>query len=368
MKPEYRRMVVALLAQFSGQDNTLTIPRPFITMCGGDVTAALLLNQILYWSDRATLPDGWFYKSYREWEEELGLSAYQVKRAINGDPRSKKGFVGLHTLGVETALKPVEALKGAPTLHYRINRDMFGGHLLRFIGSDYANVLNNVENTVLNIVKGSVFNNVDRAVFDNVNDLTTETTTENTKEQNTANAVHEPVEVVETAANEVLSDSQNPAEPDRAPAKPKRKPTDWQLMIGFCAETWECATGKATKLAQLLLGRVQGDGLYAASNLNPPADLREARGWRHWINQSHRKKPTTPDWIQESFYEFRGNMAYADAIRDANDPKPDPTQPPEIEPTDEQRAQRDAVKARIAALSEAKSLTPERMYHDRLPA
>lgn len=360
MKPEYRRMVVALLAQFSGQENTLTIPRPFISMCGGDVTAALLLNQILYWSDRTNNPDGWFYKSYREWDEELGLSAYQVKRAINGDPRSKKGFFGLHALGVETALKPVDALKGAPTLHYRINRDTFGGELMRFIGSDYANVINNVENTVLNIVKGSVFNNVDRGVFNNVNDLTTETTTEITKEKNTANAVREPVESDETTANEVLSDSQKPSEPDHPAPKPKRKPTDWQLMIGFCAETWGCATGKATKFAQMLLGRVQGEGLYAASNLNPPTDLREAKGWRHWVNRSRsRKLPTTPDWIQESFYEFRKNMAYEDAIRDANaEPAPQPQ--PEPEPTPEQLAKRDEMKAKISQLAATKTVAPER--------
>lgn len=40
----------------------------------GSVDAALMLSQALYWTKRATLPDGWFYKSQKEWEEETGLS------------------------------------------------------------------------------------------------------------------------------------------------------------------------------------------------------------------------------------------------------------------------------------------------------
>ncbi len=40
----------------------------------GSVEAALLLSQALYWSNRTEDPDGWFYKTREEWEEETGLN------------------------------------------------------------------------------------------------------------------------------------------------------------------------------------------------------------------------------------------------------------------------------------------------------
>ena len=42
---------------------------------------------MLYWTDRTTDPDGWFYKIYHDWEEELRFSYYQVQRMMYGDER-----------------------------------------------------------------------------------------------------------------------------------------------------------------------------------------------------------------------------------------------------------------------------------------
>ena len=72
---------MTLIAHFSGQNNILTIPRPFIHFCGG-INAALFLSQLLYWTDRAKRADGFIYKSYKEWQEEIGLSENQVRRAV----------------------------------------------------------------------------------------------------------------------------------------------------------------------------------------------------------------------------------------------------------------------------------------------
>lgn len=108
-----------LLRQFTGQSNTLTIPRPFITMTGS-IEAALLLSQIIYWSDRTVMKDGWFAKSYSEWENELTLTQYQVSNAI------KKT---LNEFGVETKLKKFNDI---PTLHYRINTPVFLNRVMKF--------------------------------------------------------------------------------------------------------------------------------------------------------------------------------------------------------------------------------------------
>lgn len=111
--------VKAIIKQFAGQANTLVIPRVFIDFTG-DHLAALLLSQILYWSDRTSDPDGWFYKTADEWEVELGMSGYQVKRAATA----------LNKLGIETTLHKV---KGAPRTHYRVDMPKFTHLFLQFL-------------------------------------------------------------------------------------------------------------------------------------------------------------------------------------------------------------------------------------------
>lgn len=77
-KPSRIRNVIASLI---GQPNVLTIPRLLLKVCGGDHKAALLLSQLCYWSDRATLPGGWVWKTDEEMRDELALSPAEVRRA-----------------------------------------------------------------------------------------------------------------------------------------------------------------------------------------------------------------------------------------------------------------------------------------------
>src|SRR5689334_12145978 len=106
-----RLWVADLLASFSGQGNTLTIPRPYIEVTG-NIEDALLLSQIIYWTDRTTMDNGWFAKSYAEWKDEIALSKYQVMTATKR----------LKEAGVET---DVRKFKGAPTVHYRLRKSEF---------------------------------------------------------------------------------------------------------------------------------------------------------------------------------------------------------------------------------------------------
>lgn len=75
--------------------------------CG--IEEAVFLSQIIYWSDRSKRDDGYFYKSDKEWEIELGLSRYKLDRMR--EIFCKLGFI---------KIKKVKA-NGAPTRHYRVN-------------------------------------------------------------------------------------------------------------------------------------------------------------------------------------------------------------------------------------------------------
>jgi len=76
----------------------------FLTFC--DVKTALFLSQCLYWQERAN-GDGWFYKSAKEWQAEIGLSRIEQERA-------KKILENLGIL--ETKLCGIPA-----TRHFKIN-------------------------------------------------------------------------------------------------------------------------------------------------------------------------------------------------------------------------------------------------------
>lgn len=103
-----RDYISSIITQFSGQNNIVPIPVIYIELTE-DYPSAALLNQLIYWSDRTNRKDGYFYKSYNEWYEELHLTEYQVRRA------TKK----LKSFGfVDTALKKAN---GAPTLHYKVD-------------------------------------------------------------------------------------------------------------------------------------------------------------------------------------------------------------------------------------------------------
>lgn len=173
-----RDAITDVFRSFAGQAANLVIPRPYIDFCGGDHLAALLLSQILYWSDRTEDPDGWFVKSYEEWQAELAMTKYQVNRALNGDKRSKNGHPGLKAVGVETDLRRSNFHKGAATLHYRVNAKKLRQAIMDYFG---ISVVNNVDNGDVNIVNNDVVNNVENVAVNIVENVIIDST-EITKE------------------------------------------------------------------------------------------------------------------------------------------------------------------------------------------
>jgi hypothetical protein len=72
----YNKEIIAL---FSGQSQTITIPRPYIQITK-TYTRASVLNQCIFWHNKSSSKDGWFYKSYEEWFDELEIPERTLRR------------------------------------------------------------------------------------------------------------------------------------------------------------------------------------------------------------------------------------------------------------------------------------------------
>ena len=101
--------LAATLLSMSGQRNILVIPRPFVAFTGS-LEAAMFLNQLLYWMPRGH-NDGFIYKTDQEWQDELCLSRYAVRKAR--DRLIEMGF--LETKVTRSGV--------APTVHYYLDYD-----------------------------------------------------------------------------------------------------------------------------------------------------------------------------------------------------------------------------------------------------
>ena len=92
----------------SGQSRILSVPRIYVEITGSH-RAGLFLSQCIFWSDRSYLSDGWFYKSFKHWKEELILNQHAVETCVNR--LSKLDLI-------ETKL---DMAAGANVTHYRVN-------------------------------------------------------------------------------------------------------------------------------------------------------------------------------------------------------------------------------------------------------
>lgn len=98
-----------LMKQFFGQEHTFTIPRMLVKLLGSHVQA-LLLNQMIFWGNKKK--DGWFWKTYAQWLQELDLSKRQVMRTI--DKFITLGFIQ----------KKVKKVGNVPVNWFKVNFDL----------------------------------------------------------------------------------------------------------------------------------------------------------------------------------------------------------------------------------------------------
>jgi hypothetical protein len=127
-----QKQIFSVIKEITGQANILPIPKTFIDYTG-NLEDALLLSQILYWSDKGK--DGWFFKTYEEWKNETTLSEYKVRAISN---RFKEEGI------LKTKIKKVH---GNPTLHYKIDETNFVNSFLNFLRGRPSNSLGFFNNT-----------------------------------------------------------------------------------------------------------------------------------------------------------------------------------------------------------------------------
>ncbi|MEK3955400.1 conserved phage C-terminal domain-containing protein [Psychrobacillus sp. FSL K6-1464] len=96
-----------VLAQLSGHDRIVTIPKLYIEMTG-DLAESVLLNQIVFYSDKSKRNDGYFYKTYEDWSKEVCLTERQVR--YSAKKLIEKGLIETKVLKAN----------GSPTVHYKL--------------------------------------------------------------------------------------------------------------------------------------------------------------------------------------------------------------------------------------------------------
>jgi len=121
VKNTYQNQIFQTIKSFAGEKNILAIPKSFIRFCDEDLYIGLFLSQIVYLSDKGSREDGYIYKSNKEWKEDYFLSDYAIRKAKKY--LEDKGII-------ETKL--IKA-NGAPTTHYRLNREKFTKLFMEFL-------------------------------------------------------------------------------------------------------------------------------------------------------------------------------------------------------------------------------------------
>ncbi|HGM7029091.1 conserved phage C-terminal domain-containing protein [Serratia liquefaciens] len=110
--------IFEVVQAMSGQKNCIIIPTPYLDFFAGDQqphTLGAILNQLVFWSGKSDLSDGWFYKEHSELASEIrGVSAYQVQRLVK--KISERWLPGI----VEITQRQVN---GTKKTHYRVDGD-----------------------------------------------------------------------------------------------------------------------------------------------------------------------------------------------------------------------------------------------------
>jgi hypothetical protein len=99
-----------IIALFSGQSRMLTLPKLYVQLTKNH-SLALVLNQCVFFSDKSSIGDGWFYKTYEEWFEEIHIPERTLRRRF-------EKLAGCSW--IETKIKAVDGLN---ILHVRPNMD-----------------------------------------------------------------------------------------------------------------------------------------------------------------------------------------------------------------------------------------------------
>ncbi|UTH14064.1 conserved phage C-terminal domain-containing protein [Macrococcus equipercicus] len=87
----------------------------------GDLEGGAYLSQLVYWSDKGQREDGYFYKSYKDWKDEMGLSQYKVNKLAR--ILQQRDLLKTKTIKAE----------GSPTVHYKLDKTNLTKAIIEFI-------------------------------------------------------------------------------------------------------------------------------------------------------------------------------------------------------------------------------------------
>lgn len=163
--------VKLLIKQLSGKENSIAVNISFMKYMGS-LEGGAFLSQMVYWSDKSKREDGFFYKTYKDWHDELYLSEHTVRKLTK--KLTEKGFL-------ETKLKKAN---GSPTIHYKLDFELFCQEFIGFLKNEDS-ILNKSTLENENVNNGKLKSEV------SLTEITTKTTT---KTNNTNNNL--PVENV----------------------------------------------------------------------------------------------------------------------------------------------------------------------------
>lgn len=135
-----------VIAEMNGEGQNFVIPRLYVRLAGGHVEA-LVLKQLVFWSNKTKRTDGFFYKKSEELEQETDLTRRQIDRIV-----AKLVKENL----VETELKRAN---GAPTRHFKINQDNIISRLHQMVQSNAPNGAIRMHQTVQSITDSNTDSN-----------------------------------------------------------------------------------------------------------------------------------------------------------------------------------------------------------------
>lgn len=110
--------IFEIVQSMSGQGNSITIPCPYLDFFAGDRQQHLLaaiLNQLVFWSGKSHLENGWFYKEHAVIATEVRASSEDVIR------KAMSKIISQYLPGVIEEKK--RKVNGTPKMHYRINEE-----------------------------------------------------------------------------------------------------------------------------------------------------------------------------------------------------------------------------------------------------
>ena len=180
-----KQIISNLIISYSGQKRTINIPVLYLELLE-DYNTAVILNQLIYWSDRSSRTDGYFFKSYKEWAEEVFLSQYQVKKSI--DKLKKLGLV-------ETKLKKSY---GSPTLHYKVDMEEISKWIIKKLDNRISrNLINDYQETSYSLTKNTTENTTENTTQHTENNLNTDNSKPKDKKINDKDPVTKSLSLIQ---------------------------------------------------------------------------------------------------------------------------------------------------------------------------